>query len=225
MTIENQIKNFISYGFHKYLGMTETEYMNSVSVNVIQPEKYQGIFDYPFFVETRIPIEEQIKLLGIDDYVNAANLTHLYEQINFPYLAWTHDLSLHAGKTISETHSSYLEIEIGEKDTKDIKIVFGRGQNFGDWDKSRLEINKKEIELQGFEIIFAKDYEYNEYYSTKEDLDTFLQSVPIFEDFDSIKDKELLNKLSPGLRKLIVLEDEKKSKFMELIMTLRMGRA
>ncbi|KAF0139965.1 MAG: hypothetical protein FD122_2866 [Stygiobacter sp.] len=113
MTIENQIKNYISYGFHKYLGMTETEYMNSVSVNVSQPEKYQGIFDYPFFVETRIPIEEQIKLLGIDDYVNAANLTHLNEQINFPYIAWTHDLSLHAGKTISETHSSYLEIEIG----------------------------------------------------------------------------------------------------------------
>lgn len=88
----------------------------------------------------------------------------------------------------------YLEIQIGEKDTKDIKIVFGRGQNFGDWGKSRLEINKKEIELQGFEIIFAKDYEYNEYYSTKEDLDTFLQSVPIFEDFDSVKDKELLDK-------------------------------
>lgn len=88
----------------------------------------------------------------------------------------------------------YLEIQIGEKDTKDIEIIFGRGQNFGGWDKSRLERNIKEVESQGFEIIFSKDYEYNEYYATREDLDTFLQSVPIFEDFDSTKDKELLEK-------------------------------
>ncbi|MDP2038072.1 MAG: hypothetical protein Q8L04_11865 [Ignavibacteria bacterium] len=113
MTVESQIKNYISYGFHKYLGMTETEYMNSVSVNVIQPEKYHGIFDYPVIVETRIPIEEQLKLLKIGDYINATNLTHLTEEINSPYVAWTHDLSLHDGKTISETHSSYLEIETG----------------------------------------------------------------------------------------------------------------
>ena len=113
MTVESQIKNYISYGFHKYLGMTETEYMNSVSVNVIQPEKYQGLFDYLIFVETRIPIEEQLKLLKIDDYIKSAKLTHLNEQLNSPYITWTHDLSLHAGKTISETHSSYLEIETG----------------------------------------------------------------------------------------------------------------
>ncbi|MBI3125098.1 MAG: hypothetical protein HYZ10_11910 [Ignavibacteriales bacterium] len=113
MTIENQIKNYISNGFHKYLGMNKAEYMNSVSVNVSQPENYQGIFDSPVLVETRIPIEVQLKLLKINDYINAANLTHLNEQINFPYIAWAHDLSLHAGKTISETHSSYLEIETG----------------------------------------------------------------------------------------------------------------
>ena len=115
ITIESQIKNYISFGFHKFLGMTETDYINSISVNVIQPKKYQGLFDCPVFVETRIPIEEQLKLLKIDDYINAANLTHLTEDIPSPYIAWAHDLSLHYGKTISETHSSYLEIETGCK--------------------------------------------------------------------------------------------------------------
>lgn len=111
--LEQQIKNYISFGFHKYLKMTETEYMNSVSANVIQPEEYKGIFDLPVFVEARIPIKEQLKLLRIDDYINAANLSHLTEEINFPYVVWTNGLSAHAGKTILETHSNYLEIETG----------------------------------------------------------------------------------------------------------------
>ena len=113
MTIENQIKNYISQGYHKYLNMTEIQYKDSVSANVIQPEEYKGVFDLPVFVETRIPIKEQLKLLRIDDYINAANLSNLNEEINSPYVVWTHDLSLHAGKTISETFSSYLEIETG----------------------------------------------------------------------------------------------------------------
>lgn len=93
--------------------MTEAEYVKTVSANVIQPENYRGIFDLPVFVETRIPIAEQLEQLKIDDYINAANLFHLNEEINSPYVAWTHNLSLHSGKTISETHSSYREIETG----------------------------------------------------------------------------------------------------------------
>ncbi|MBI4225744.1 class I SAM-dependent methyltransferase, partial [Candidatus Roizmanbacteria bacterium] len=33
----------------------------------------------------------------------------------------------------------YLEIQIGEKDAKEIKVIFGRGQNFGEWNTSTLE--------------------------------------------------------------------------------------
>ncbi|MFA7419126.1 MAG: hypothetical protein WCZ90_05505 [Melioribacteraceae bacterium] len=93
--------------------MIEIQYKESVSVNVIQPEEYKGVFDLPVFVETRIPLKEQLKLLSIDDYINAVKLTHLIEQADSPYVAWFNDLTLHAGKTISETHSSYLEIETG----------------------------------------------------------------------------------------------------------------
>ncbi len=82
-----------------------------------------------------------------------------------------------------------LYIGIGEKDTKDLKQIFGRGQNYGKWDEPVLEQFKNEFEKAGFKVVFAKGYEYNEYYASYEDLNTFLQGVPIFEDYDSEKDK------------------------------------
>ncbi len=86
----------------------------------------------------------------------------------------------------------FLGINIGEKDCQDIKKIFGRGQGFGQWNNSRLEKDKQELKNSGFEIVFAQDYFYNEYYSSYEDVDLFLQGVPIFEDFDSEKDKKYL---------------------------------
>ena len=88
----------------------------------------------------------------------------------------------------------YIEIGIGEKDTQRIKEVFGRGQNYGDWHNSFLKKNIQEIEKAGLKIIFEKDYLYSEYYKSEKDLDIFLQGVPIFEDYDSRKDKNLLKK-------------------------------
>lgn len=89
---------------------------------------------------------------------------------------------------------SYVGIEIGENDTRGIKEVFGRGQNFGKWDRSVLGRDKKDMESAGFEITLAKEYTYDEYYALPADLDRFLQGVPIFEDYDSVKDKINLDK-------------------------------
>lgn len=86
----------------------------------------------------------------------------------------------------------FLSIDIGEKDTKDIKVVFRRGQNYGKWNDSVLEKEVKEIKDAGFEMVYAQDFYYNEYYLSLEDLDIFLQGVPIFEDYDSVKDKKYL---------------------------------
>lgn len=83
----------------------------------------------------------------------------------------------------------YLEIGIGEKDCVELKKIFGRGQGYGTWNKSRLNKDKKEFSKIGFKIIFAKDISYNEYYDSIDEMDRFLQGVPIFEDFDSDKDK------------------------------------
>lgn len=88
----------------------------------------------------------------------------------------------------------FIEITIGEKDCQEIKNIFGRGQGFGQWNISRLEKDKQELRNAGFEIVFAQDFSYDEYYVSYGDLDLFLQGVPIFEDFDSEKDKNFLKK-------------------------------
>lgn len=85
-----------------------------------------------------------------------------------------------------------IQIDIGEKDCQEIKEVFGKGQGFGEWDNPKLQRDKKALTETGFEVIYAQDFFYTEYYPTYEDLDLFLQGVPIFEDFDSEKDKRLL---------------------------------
>lgn len=86
----------------------------------------------------------------------------------------------------------FIGINIGEKDCQDIKEIFGRGQNYGEWNISRLETDRQKLNEIGFEVIFAQDYLYDEYYASYPDLDLFLQGVPIFEDFDSKKDKKYL---------------------------------
>lgn len=88
----------------------------------------------------------------------------------------------------------YLEIDIGEKDAQALKDAFGRGQNYGSWNESELEKDKQEIASAGFTILFASDYLYSEFYKTYDDLDLFLQGVPIFEDYDSVKDEGYLRK-------------------------------
>lgn len=88
----------------------------------------------------------------------------------------------------------FVEIDIGEQDCRAIKEVFGRGQNFGKWNVSQLTVDKKEAGKVGLKTVFAQDYFCDEYYPSEKDLDIFLQGVPIFEDFDSGKDRSLLEK-------------------------------
>ncbi len=94
------------------------------------------------------------------------------------------------------TDGYYLEIGIGEKDAVELKKNFERGQDYGNWNKSRLEKDKYELEKIGFKIILIKDFYYSEYYLAQKDLDAFLQGVPIFEDYDTGKDKDLLERYS-----------------------------
>ena len=86
----------------------------------------------------------------------------------------------------------YLEIGIGEKDAQALKEVFGRGQNFGNWNEFTLEKDKLALKALGFEVTYSKDFSYNEYYPSYQDIDLFLQGVPIFEDYDPVKDKAFL---------------------------------
>lgn len=88
----------------------------------------------------------------------------------------------------------HLQIDIGEKDTQEIKEAFGRGQGFGKENELRLNKDIEKLKSIGFDVVYAKEFHYSEFYLTYQDLDLFLQGVPIFEDFDSEKDRRLLEK-------------------------------
>jgi cyclopropane fatty-acyl-phospholipid synthase-like methyltransferase len=83
-------------------------------------------------------------------------------------------------------------ISIGERDAWSLKQTFGRGQGFHEWKTTALALAKKQLQDSGYSVLYEQDIRYHEYYATYADLDLFLQSVPIFEDFDSEKDKALL---------------------------------
>ena len=89
---------------------------------------------------------------------------------------------------------SFINIGIGEKDTQELEETFGRGQNFGRFDSSRSKRDKQVLKKAGLKVIYCKDFYYTEYYPDYQNLDLFLQGVPIFTDYDSKKDKFLLGK-------------------------------
>ena len=95
---------------------------------------------------------------------------------------------------VLKTNGHYLKIGIGEMDSVELKKIFGRGQGYGKWDKSRLDESLKELQSIGFKVIFAENFHYFEYYPSYKEFDLFLQGVPIFEDFDSEKDKVALQR-------------------------------
>lgn len=87
-----------------------------------------------------------------------------------------------------------LTIRIGEQDARSLKEIFGRGQNFGQWDKKILEKDRNILKGLGFRVLFAEEYFYEEHYKDLKNLSLFLEGVPIFEDFDPQKDKKFLEK-------------------------------
>jgi ubiquinone/menaquinone biosynthesis C-methylase UbiE len=117
----------------------------------------------------------------------------------------------------------YLEIGIGEMDTVELQKLFGRGQGYGKWDTPTLDEKVKELKNLGFQVVYAENFHYFEYYTSYKEFDLFLQGVPIFEDFDSEKDRSKLteyvnefqtNKGIKLARHRVVLEAKKGNKII-----------
>jgi SAM-dependent methyltransferase len=90
---------------------------------------------------------------------------------------------------ITKPKGYFLTISIGEKDAWELKQTFGRGQGYGAWKTSALEQAEERLQRVGFEVVYRQDVLFDEYFASYHDLDVFLQGVPIFEDFDSEKDR------------------------------------
>lgn len=89
---------------------------------------------------------------------------------------------------------TYIEIGIGEQDTKALKETFGRGQDYGKWTRRRIDRDAVAFADSGFSIVRAEDFFYTEFYPSREMFEVFLEGVPIFKDFDRQKDKQHLDK-------------------------------
>lgn len=90
---------------------------------------------------------------------------------------------------VLEPKSVYIQIKIAHRDLRELKQIFGRGQNI---DKINYDDLQELIDLykrNGFKIILAKRYKYLSFCSEKVFLD-FLQNTPVFVDFDLEKDKK-----------------------------------
>lgn len=133
--------------------------------------------------------------------LRVTNVTFVNQDANtttFPDASFDVIFSRRGPTSFSEFHrllkkgGYFIGIDIGKKDCREIKDIFGRGQGYNTWNTSRLEKGKQKLQAAGFTVVFAQDYFYDEYYASYADLDKFLQSVPIFEDFDSEKDKKFL---------------------------------
>jgi SAM-dependent methyltransferase len=89
---------------------------------------------------------------------------------------------------------SVLHVGIGEQDAGELVRLFGRGQGFDFRSDSWLGRSRDWQEAAGLRLVYAEEFVYDEYYPTYADLDRFLQGVPIFEDFDPVADRELLQR-------------------------------
>ena len=80
---------------------------------------------------------------------------------------------------------------IGEQDARELKETFGRGQDFGSWHGRPLADEVAgELSEAGFTVTRSQEFRFEEFYHSAGDLDTFLQQVPIIEDYDPAADKE-----------------------------------
>ncbi|MDT8911998.1 class I SAM-dependent methyltransferase [Amycolatopsis sp. PS_44_ISF1] len=83
-----------------------------------------------------------------------------------------------------------LYMGIGEQDARELKEQFGRGQNFGSWHGEPLSGKvAREMTESGFTVTRIREFRFDEFYHRAGDLDTFLHSVPILDDYDSAADR------------------------------------
>jgi len=85
----------------------------------------------------------------------------------------------------------FVHVSIGYEDARSLKDVFGRGQMFNKRGSS-LDFHERNLRERGYQVRLLKDYLYDEYYESIDDLDAFLARVPIFENYGLGEDSALL---------------------------------
>lgn len=133
---------------------------------------------------------------------NAKNVSFLFgDAMHMPYENESYDVAFNRRgpsfygefSRVLKPSGIYIEIGIGEQDARSLKEAFRRGQDFNEWTTRRIERDSVKFGASGLHIVRAEDYFYKEFYTSRTMFETFLEGVPIFEDFDRINDAKLLD--------------------------------
>jgi hypothetical protein len=97
-------------------------------------------------------------------------------------------------KRILKPGGSLVHLGIGEQDARELKAIFGRGQLYRRWEGVPVAQEVQgQLAAAGFAIVRDESFTYEEFFHSPAEFDVFLQLVPIFEDYDSVADKELFD--------------------------------
>lgn len=122
-----QAQKYIKLGFHKELGLSEQEYLDSLPKFGPQPENFKGRFDIPIMVETRISVKRQCELAGIEycldvvdvgwpsafPYGDWPNDSKGYKTPNVPYITWMQDGASNLGESVDIVREKLAKDERG----------------------------------------------------------------------------------------------------------------
>lgn len=121
LELKRQAKRYVELGYHKELGLTEQEYLESLPKFFTQPERYKGRFDTPLLVETRIPATRLADLseLGDPSFSGVRDLDlsdwegdpQRFRTPNKPYTTWLNNSELNVKKSIDMIRSNLKEDE------------------------------------------------------------------------------------------------------------------
>lgn len=123
---QRQANRFVELGFHKELivdgrrvELTVQEYLKSLPRFESQPKEFRGRLNTPLLVETRIPIEKQMKLARIRYFLEALNKGDWsedpqgYETPKLPYTTWTDEGARFMGRKVEDVRRELVPDERG----------------------------------------------------------------------------------------------------------------
>lgn len=129
-----QIQRFIELGFHKELNLSEREYLDSLPKFGPQPEQFQGRFNIPVVVETRIPVKRQCELARIRYFLGGLKVTDWtddskgYRTPDRPYATWLQDGKKNLYRAVEAVRKELAEDERGGTEFDGIALYIAHPQ-------------------------------------------------------------------------------------------------
>ncbi len=99
------------------LGLSEKEYIASLPDFDPQSDAFQGRFDIPLIVETRLPLSRYLKLAQIECNYNVWNISDWsrskFQTPRSPYTAWVNDGTVNATRSVDNVRLTLWDDERG----------------------------------------------------------------------------------------------------------------